>query len=513
MSGTKLGTTWVGAFALLLSSASAAPLLNGCGPSEETPLDEGKQDLAGDKTPTKRDAGTSSSRRDASTGATPAKGSDTPGDEQAGDAGKAPDSKGNPPTGGTGEGWCKVKTVLEARCISCHDGKGTAGTPDGINFAKYEDLQLDSPDVDGAKMFERIAVRIHPDTSKLPPMPPRGPLMASQTVDIDAWVAAGAPNAAETCAPTEPATPGIGADGRPISIWDESLCDAIYKITVPALAVPASPEETYKQVDIDAPWGTETVQVINQRPITDNGPVLHHWILYDKAGPFLTGWAPGDEERTPLPEDVGMKMPSGKASMYMDMHYYNRSGKAQQDSSGVELCVVKGKNLRANPAGITMGFSQLSINIPPGATAHSVKGTCTVRASKPITLMTASPHAHRLARKTVFTLQKKNGTKITMLDEPFTFGEQATFPLTDKLVVENGDKVITECIFGNDTNQAVRFGESNDTEMCFNFAAYYPVGAFCCEELGLESCLLGGGSAGVGSGGLSGFNPSSLGVP
>jgi hypothetical protein len=37
----------------------------------------------------------------------------------------------------------------------------------------------------------------------------------------------------------------------------------------------------------------------------------------------------------------------------------------------------------------------------------------------------------------------------------------------------------------------------------FNFASYYPVGGFCCEEIGLESCLF-GGPGGTDAGGLIG---------
>lgn len=512
MLGTKLRVTRAAALALAMSSGS---LLGACAPTDEAPVDGDDRDDNDDESSSKRkgDAGSSSSRSDAKA---PASRGEDEGDEAKSDedegADEKPVDKGDTenPDGGSGNDsalWCKVKPVLEARCTSCHDGKGTAGTPSGLDFANHADLLKDSPDEDGEKMFERVGVRINPDSSGLPPMPPGKPLTDEQKADIAAWIEAGAPDA-EDCAAAPPPEGGIGPDGRPISVWDESICDDIYKITVPALKVPPSPEETYTQVDIDAPWGDEKVQVINQRPITDNGPVLHHWILYDKAGPFLTGWAPGDEERRPLPKDVGMQMPSGRASMYLDMHYYNKTGKMQVDSSGVELCVVKGENLRPNPAGITMGFSQLSINIPPGATEHSVKGTCTVRASAPINIMTASPHAHRLAKRTVFKVQKKDGTIIEMLDEKFTFGEQATFPLDEHVVVENGDKILTECVYFNDTASPVRFGESNDSEMCFNFASYYPIGGFCCEELGLQSCLLGGG--GPTSGGLSGLDPSSI---
>jgi hypothetical protein len=418
---------------------------------------------------------------------------------QAGDAG-ADSALGGGEKGGAVGQWCAAKAVLDSRCTSCHDGQGTAGTPMGLS--SYADLMAEAPGHAGKKVWERVAVRIHADKAKaegLSAMPPKNDMSAEQLAALDSWIAAGAPNGTGECAPSS-----IGANGRPIAIWDPALCDATYVVKMHApdggkMQIPASPQETFPKVDFDAPWGDEVVQVINMRPLTDNRAMLHHWILYDKAGPFITGWAPGDEERRPLPSDVGLQVPSGKNSMYLDMHYYNRSGQPQQDESGVELCVVKGANLRPNPAGVSRGLSQLAFRIPTGAADYTLRSQCTVRADRPVHLMTASPHAHRLARHMKFTVQKKDGTEIVMLDKPFLFGEQASYPLEPDVVIESGDKVITECVMTNDTDHSVSFGESNDNEMCFNFASYYPVDGFCCEELlGLQSCLFNGGRATTG---------------
>jgi len=63
--------------------------------------------------------------------------------------------------------------------------------------------------------------------------------------------------------------------------------------------------------------------------------------------------------------------------------------------------------------------------------------------------------------------------------------------------VYNGDTVRTTCIYENNTNQTIRFGESSEDEMCMNFARYYPKDGMTCGG-GLGG-LLGGG------GGLGGF--------
>jgi hypothetical protein len=106
-------------------------------------------------------------------------------------------------------------------------------------------------------------------------------------------------------------------------------------------------------------------------------------------------------------------------------------------------------------------------------------------------LLSASPHAHKLAVRMTFTLQKKGGPTTIMHDMPFMFGEQKSYPLDPPIVVNPGDTLTTTCTFNNTTNRTVTFGESTNDEMCFNFALYYPAGGLKC------------GSGGAG--GLGGF--------
>jgi hypothetical protein len=266
------------------------------------------------------------------------------------------------------------------------------------------------------------------------------------------------------------------------------------------------------------------VQAIAFRPITDNLKVLHHWILYfnstrgltgggtggstgggpggstggatggtggggfDPGGGFITGWAPGDDDRTPYPPDVGMEMPKGPRSLRLDMHYYSMNETApQNDRSGVEVCIVKGAHLRPKPAAVTMGFLSLG-NLwdgfalaPANSANHESTGSCTVTASSPVTLMGSGPHAHKLAVRTRFWVTKKDGTEVLLLDHPFKFGEQGSYPLIPHVVLETGDVVHTSCFYTNPTNTDVYFGMNTEDEMCFNFAAYYPKGALSCS--------------------------------
>lgn len=399
--------------------------------------------------------------------------------------------------GGAKTPWCAAKAILDKNCVGCHDGKGTAGTPMGLT--SYADYQANAPITRGKKVYQAVFTRMHDATN---PMPPRGILPAADLKVVDDWINAGAPAGSDPTCASSPSQPSGGKKD-----WDPSKCDEIYEIRAQGAGgapYQVGSGESHPQISIDAPWGSERVQAINWKPITDSNAV-HHWILYSGMT-MLTGWAPGDEGDPAYPPTVGMDMPTGRGALRLDMHYYNTTGRAVPDRSGVAICVVKGRNLRPNSAAVTMSFTAIP-RIPARAVNHETTGTCTVNARQPVHLLTASPHAHTYATRMKFSVRKRNGQVIEMLDEPFRFGEQATYPLKPEVILETGDVVTTTCVFTNPTNRTVTFGESTEDEMCFNFATYYPKGALSCSRggglLGGGSGLFGGGSSSGGSSGGS----------
>jgi hypothetical protein len=392
-----------------------------------------------------------------------------------------------PPSGGsTGTSWCGVKAILEKNCAACHTTPPAAGAP--FPLTTYSELTAEHPTKPGKKIYERVGVRIHADQSQaegLVVMPPGTPLSAADTATVDAWVTAGAPAGEDpTCAPPGGVAPPTGNPAE--TEWPLKECDAVYKIVAhgaggvdtPAMA-PAG-QESHPQVAWDAPWGDEQVQAIAFKTITDNRAILHHWILNGRPGGFLTGWAPGEDGIKKMREDIGMLMPTGAGSLNLDMHYFNTTGTtAQPDNSGVEICVVKKEHFRQNVAAVATSLTTLLFSIPPNS-KYEAKASCTVSGTEPVTLLSASPHAHKLAVRMVFTVKKKDGQTIMMHDMPFAFGEQKSYKLDPPVVVTNGDVINTSCFYENTTSQRVGFGESTTDEMCFNFALYYPAGALKC---------------------------------
>jgi hypothetical protein len=174
-----------------------------------------------------------------------------------------------------------------------------------------------------------------------------------------------------------------------------------------------------------------------------------------------------------------MHMPGG--NLTLDVHFNNLMGTtAQADHSGIEMCVLNKEHFRAKTAATFTGFTQFAINIPPHATNVDVTANCAVSMTQPVTLLSASPHAHKLANHMKFTVQSSGGGAVVMHDAPFDFNEQGTFPLDKPIELKAGDTVTTTCTFSNPGNTTVTFGESTEDEMCFNFAVYYPMNALSC---------------------------------
>lgn len=350
-------------------------------------------------------------------------------------------------------------------------------------LTSYDDLLRVSTVDATKKVYQQLGVRTH-DTKS--PMPPTGLLGTADLRVLDAFVAAGAAaSGSTTCA-------DAGTDtAPPVPSWP-SHCDATYRFLAHAPGQPDAPyvvpagKELHPKISFDAPWGDQPVQAIAFRPITDNAKVLHHWILNaTEQTTFLSGWAPGGQGGSELPDDVGMYMPKGAGSMFLDIHYYNvGSSEAVLDHSGVEVCVLNKDHFRPKTASVYQAFGSIGgsdlVLAPAGTKDHDETGVCKVNTTQPVTLLTSSAHAHRYAVHMKFTVKKADGREIVMHDKPFSFDAQLSYPVPEAVTLETGDQVITTCTYTNDTTKNIRFGESTTDEMCFNFAVYYPKDALSC---------------------------------
>ena len=197
--------------------------------------------------------------------------------------------------------WCGVKQTLDTRCTVCHGEPQAAGAP--MSLTTYAATQANAVSDPTKHVYELMAVRVHDATR---PMPPQQKLTSDELSGIDAWIAAGAPAGDDpTCATTAGGTQRCSRSpsSERLAVADELRRDvhdpgARQQRNGAGQSVPQcrAGQELHPNITIPAPWGSEAMQGIAFRPITDNPKVLHHWILYGPKREFLTGWAPGKED-------------------------------------------------------------------------------------------------------------------------------------------------------------------------------------------------------------------------
>ena len=72
-------------------------------------------------------------------------------------------------------------------------------------------------------------------------------------------------------------------------------------------------------------------------------------------------------------------------------------------------------------------------------------------------------------------IMRANGTTDTLLDQPFDFQNQITYPpaTPSAATINQGDSLVTTCTY----NGAAQYGTKTTEEMCYNFVTAYAAGA------------------------------------
>ena len=368
--------------------------------------------------------------------------------------------------------YCGVMPIMQNNCQACHGETLAGGAP--MSLTNYSDFMQPAKSDPSRKVWELVKERVH-DAKK--PMPPKGILKDKELGQLDAWFDGGAARAAAPCKPVD------FKREKPDESWPKD-CEDIYTITAHDPDDPSKPykipanSEIHPFIMVDAPWGDDEVQLLATRPVTDNVAAVHHWILWESKDHInLTFWAPGAGGDS-FPDDIGLYMPKGKASMGLDMHYYNLgSDQPKYDRSGLQVCTTR-KKLREKTATLYGLFG--NANVPPMQRVVN-STTCTVKGE--LHLFGVNPHMHHLGVHARLELRRGGMDPTEVLyDGPFSFEDQVMRPLEDTLVKE-GDTFTTTCTFENTTSRDIHFGESTEDEMCINWIRYYPKGGFSCSRM------------------------------
>jgi hypothetical protein len=376
----------------------------------------------------------------------------------------------------SGAGFCDVLNVVRSDCQFCHGSTPIAGAP--MPLVSYDDFMKPAVSDPSRKVYELVDQRTHDQKQ---PMPPAGMLSADKLAPLEDWLKGGVARASTRC---EDST---FMRAEPDQSWPED-CEDIYTVVAhdpedasKPFEIPAN-SEIHPYILVDAPWGDDDVQLLATRPVTDNEKSVHHWILWESKGRTnLTFWAPGAKGDS-FPDDVGLYMPKGTASMGLDMHYYNlNNDKPVYDRSGLELCVTR-KHRRPKTATLYGLFG--NANVPANQRVENTT-SCTVKGE--LHLLGVTPHMHELGVHGYLALQRGGTGPVEVLhDGPFAFEEQTIKPIKDTLIKE-GDVLTTTCTFENNTDRNISFGENTADEMCINWVRYYPKGGFSCSRISTEA--------------------------
>jgi hypothetical protein len=402
---------------------------------------------------------------------------------------------------------CEVSRILATNCQTCHGAMPIGGAP--MSLVTYADLHAPAKTQPSMKVYELSKLRMHDELRRMPPI---GTLPANEVSALDAWFDGGAlaGTAQDATCDTTPAEttargPGSkdGTHGR-IEPGPGETCYEfkVHQSTTSVDDVPfaIADGEQYEQFYYNVPWPAESVAV-SYATITDNAAVLHHWLLFatnelQQEGAhitapvptligtdpqLLTGWAVGGPNLE-MPEDVGMELPNPGRTINVQWHFYNSTGMPQADASSVQVCTVP-KSTRPNVGSVTWaGTEDLNGNVWTGGAGmppnqeSTFSTTCRPGGGdKPIHIVGFEPHMHRIGKRMSTSVNRTDGTSQVIFDEPFVFGSETHYFNAYDLMP--GETLTTSCTFFNDNSFGVPFGESTDSEMCYQFVFHYPAHA------------------------------------
>jgi hypothetical protein len=262
--------------------------------------------------------------------------------------------------------------------------------------------------------------------------------------------------------------------------------------------------EHYASFYYKAPWPDDSVATRYGSKL-DNVKVLHHWLLFQTeevqpegahvvsplptlngvGATLLAGWAVGGVDLD-MPADVGFELPPNGHQLNVQWHFYNNTPTQQTDLSSIQICVVP-KAMRKHTASMTwIGTEDIGGTKWTGGTGmpphqeSTFGGTCIPKRegmapTEPIHIFAFWPHMHQLGTQMETYVKHADGSKEKIFDKPFDFNHQVHY--MQDYALAPGDALQNVCHFNNTTNFGVPFGESSDTEMCYQFTFAYPAHA------------------------------------
>jgi hypothetical protein len=382
-----------------------------------------------------------------------------------------------------------------------------------MSLVTFADLHKPAATQPTMKVYQLAQLRIH-DTMR--PMPPTTMMKAVDGEALDKWFSAGAltgTSADANCTVTsiKPGAVEGNVDGSygPLVAGPGEHCYE-FKTHQSTTSVDKAPYEIgangehYEQFYFSVPWPKDSVAT-SYATVVDNAKILHHWLLFSTAEKevdgfhktvplptligaspvLLTGWALGGPNLV-APKDVGFELPDPGSQLNVQWHFYNSTSSPQRDASSVQICTVP-KAMRPHVGAVTwLGTEDLNGSKwfgGAGMPAHQVSTFSSVcnplrtgaSASEPLHIIGFEPHMHRIGTRMQTEVIHKDGKLEMIFDKLFSFGNETHYYQSYDLLP--GETLRTSCTFNNTNDFGVPFGESSDTEMCYQFVFSWPAHA------------------------------------
>jgi len=331
-----------------------------------------------------------------------------------------------------------VTPILKEKCLICH-------TPGGLGPWAMTDYKM----VLGFSPMIREVLR----TKRMPPWhadPHIGVwkndigLSLAQIQTLIHWIDAGSPR-------------GKGPDPLAesnITHVDWPLGEPDLIIDIPEFTVPATGVVDYQFPTVPNPLDTGVwIKAASVQP--GDREVVHHILAGTISASttdekrnrlefdnYLIGYAPGNESHT-FPADTGVYVPPGGEFLFQ-LHY-TPVGRETVDRSriGLYLHHEKPRNFYRQDVVIDP-----TISIPPNKSRH--KEVAYYYFDKPARLHDLLPHAHYRGIASKFELERKDGSRETILSVPnYDFNWQRTYEFVESRKIEPGTRLIHTTWYDN----------------------------------------------------------------
>lgn len=227
----------------------------------------------------------------------------------------------------------------------------------------------------------------------------------------------------------------------------------------------------------------EVIRVLPEAPVHDDGCTLPDGgsatPMDMTAGPIklISTFAPGSRGDV-YPEGLGKLVPKGSEILFQV--HYNKTSKVERDRTSIALVFTDEPPPRIIEA---YWVSNYYFRIPPGTTAHEVKG-CYVF-DKEVEILSYFPHMHVRGKDMKIEAIYPGGATEVLLNVPrWDFNWQTTYSLLAPKRVPAGTRIVVTAHYDNskrnpfnpDPTATVRWGDPTSDEMMIGGLDFVAVG-------------------------------------